>query len=343
MKYLWLIVVRFTHKVLNKFPSILSYFFLAFSVIACLVILVPSCFDRVLVLSYYISEHELPMMYELYGEVKVLDEKGNIVNQNVEVFVGGYSITIFISTHSVTMIKSADKNHIISIEETENGKYDAVCPCYPAKAIGNVDFIDNVIYDAVFFVEDDMARTLLKRMIQTCCEEDNRFKTITNCIVPVGGYKQTAELAINTKSQLLNRSVVCAVWDADVFTETIPNDEEIARLYNENRRFIFNLGCTPEVWMIEKLERMDVNIVNRIRTKFHTEPSIIVNSNEYRSCNSPKPRKRAKQKMDVVLEKLSVACGEPKEVVLNEFADILVSNAYTVGQIKAIVAPMLAG
>ena len=253
------------------------------------------------------------------------------------------NLTIFISTHSVTMIKSADKNHIISIEETENGKYDAVCPCYPAKAIGNVDFIDNVIYDAVFFVEDDMARTLLKRMIQTCCEEDNRFKTITNCIVPVGGYKQTAELAINTKSQLLNRSVVCAVWDADVFTETIPNDEEIARFYNENRRFIFNLGCTPEVWMIEKLERMDVNIVNRIRTKFHTEPSIIVNSNEYRSCNSPKPRKRAKQKMDVVLEKLSVACGEPKEVVLNEFADILVSNAYTVGQIKAIVAPMLAG
>ena len=51
MKYLWLIVVRFTHKVLNKFPSILSYFFLAFSVIACLVILVPSCFDRVPVLS----------------------------------------------------------------------------------------------------------------------------------------------------------------------------------------------------------------------------------------------------------------------------------------------------
>ena len=54
----------------------------------------PSCFDRVPVLSYYISEHELPMMYELYGEVKVLDEKGNIVNQNVEVFVGGYSISL---------------------------------------------------------------------------------------------------------------------------------------------------------------------------------------------------------------------------------------------------------
>lgn len=47
--------------------------------------------------------------------------------------------------------------------------------------------------------------------------------------------------------------------------------------------------------------------------------------------------------MDVVLEELSAACGDSKEVVLNEFADILVTQAYTVGQIKAIVAPMLAG
>lgn len=94
MKYLWLMIVRFTHRVLNKLPSILSYFFLAFSVMACLIILVPSCFDRVPVLSYYISEHELPMVHELHGEVKVLDEKGNIVNKNVEVFVGGYSTSL---------------------------------------------------------------------------------------------------------------------------------------------------------------------------------------------------------------------------------------------------------
>lgn len=241
------------------------------------------------------------------------------------------------------MIKSADKSHIISIEETDSENYKAVCPCYPAKAIGNVDFINNIIYDAVFFVEDDMARTLLKRMIQICCESDNRFKTITNCIVPVGGYKQTAELAINTKKQLLNRSQVCAVWDADVFTEAIPNNADVAQFYNDNQRIIFNLGCTPELWMIDKLERMDANIVSRLRERFHTEPSLLVRSDRYLSGNSPKPRKKAKQKMDVVLEELSAACGDSKEVVLNEFADILVTRAYTVGQIKAIVAPMLAG
>ena len=104
MKYLWLIVVRFTHKVLNKFPSILSYFFLAFSVIACLVILVPSCFDRVPVLSYYISEHELPMMYELYGEVKVLDEKGNIAPNGLWLL----SVGVIISSNDLSKVYSSN-------------------------------------------------------------------------------------------------------------------------------------------------------------------------------------------------------------------------------------------
>ena len=40
---------------------------------------------------YYISEHELPITYELNGKVKVLGEDGEVINKNVEVFVGGYS------------------------------------------------------------------------------------------------------------------------------------------------------------------------------------------------------------------------------------------------------------
>ena len=97
LKYVWLLLVGFMRRVIHKLPFILSYFFLVFSVIVCLVILVPNCFDRVPVLSYCISEHELPITYELYGEVKVLDANGDIVNKNVEVFIGG-DIIDFIST-----------------------------------------------------------------------------------------------------------------------------------------------------------------------------------------------------------------------------------------------------
>lgn len=251
------------------------------------------------------------------------------------------NLTVFISTHSITMIKATDKAHIMSLEECENGHYKIINPCYPAKAIGNVDFMDNIIYDAVFFVEDEMAHLLLKKMIRKCCEHDHRFSTVTNCIVPVGGYEQTAMLAINTKQRLLNRSSVFAVWDEDVFTETIPQVQRIADLYNAHRDLIYRLGCTPELWMIDKLEATDHQICQEIRNQFHTEVTSIIHSAEYLACNSPKPRKLAKQKMDVVIAKLSGASGESSDVVLERFADILIENAYTIGQICSLVAPML--
>ena len=251
-------------------------------------------------------------------------------------------LTIFISTHSITMIKSTDKHHIILLEDRGQGRFNVVNPCYPAKAIGCVDFAENIIYDAVFFVEDEMARLLLKKMIKRCCEADQRFHTVTNCIIPVGGYEQTAQLAINTQRQLLGRSFVCAVWDADVFEETIPSTQRIRDLYEANRNIIFNLGCTPEVWMIEKIESMAPEVVNSLRDRFHYEVGTIVSSDEYRQCNSPKPRKLAKQKMDVVVEQFSAACGDSQEVVREAFADILIDNAYNIGAIRSVVAPMLA-
>lgn len=250
-------------------------------------------------------------------------------------------LTIFISTHSITMIKATDKQHILLLEDSGQGRYNVVNPCYPAKAIGCVDFMDNIIYDAVFFVEDEMARLLLKKMIRKCCEADQRFHTVTNCIIPVGGYEQTAQLAINTKRQLLGRSFVCAIWDADVFTDTIPTVDRIRDFYQNNQDIIFNLGCTPEVWMIEKLESLDTEIVNALRDRFRYEVSTVINSSDYIACNSPKPRKLAKQKMDVVIAQFSAACGDSQELVMDAFADILIDRAYDLGAIRRVVGPIL--
>lgn len=265
---------------------------------------------------------------------KLLDYLKNIAEEK--------QLTIFISTHSITMIKATDKHHILLLEDNGQGRYNVENPCYPAKAIGCVDFMDNIIYDAVFFVEDEMARLLLKKMIKKCCEADQRFHTVTNCIIPVGGYEQTAQLAINTQRQLLGRSFVCAVWDADVFSETIPTTERIRTLYESNRDIIFNLGCTPEVWMIEKLESYDPEIVNALRDRFRYEVATVITSSQYVGCNSPKPRKLAKQKMDVVISQFSAACGDSEEIVRDAFADILIETAYDISAIRRIVCPILA-
>mgnify|MGYP005774777645 CR=1 FL=1 len=251
-------------------------------------------------------------------------------------------LTILISTHSITMIKATDKQHIFLLEDNHQGRYNVINPCYPAKAIGCVDFIENAIYDAVFFVEDEMARLLLKKMIKKCCEADQRFHTITNCIIPVGGYEQTAQLAINTRSQLLGQSFVYAVWDNDVFTDVLPHNERIKDFYDTHRDIIFDLGCTPEVWMIDKLESLDDAIVSSLRERFHYEVDTVLHSSPYIECNASNPRKLAKKKMEVVIKQFSAACGDSEEIVRDAFAEILIEKAYNIGDIQRIINPMLA-
>ena len=249
-------------------------------------------------------------------------------------------LTVIIATHSITMIKAVDKFHILMLEEHGSGKYEVVTPCYPAKAIGCIDYIENTSYDTIFFVEDDMARLLLKKMVQRCLK-DERYSTINACYVPVGGYEQTAMLALNTKDMLFNSIKVFAVWDEDVFTETMIKNERIKKFYENNKDVIYNLGCTPELWMVDALESGNIDIIKAIRGTFHIEVKSIMDSEEYRNCNSAKPRQLAKDKMDVIVKMMSSFSGSCKDIVLDHFAEIIIEQVYDIGKIKSVVMPML--
>lgn len=93
--------------------------------------------------------------------------------------------------------------------------------------------------------------------------------------------------------------------------------------------------------MIDKIESLNDEVVNALRERFHYEVSTIIHSQEYVGCNSPKPRKLAKQKMDVVVEQFSRACGDSQEIVRDAFADILIENAYDIGSIRRIIRAYL--
>lgn len=129
LKYLHLIMVRNIRNLLHKLPTIFSYFFLSFSFICCLIILFPSYFNKVPILSYYISEAKLPTTYTLNGEVRVLDEGGNIINKNVEVFVGGYS-TFLESEHFKLTFSSPTTDEVYVIIRYEvNGEIYEFTKC----------------------------------------------------------------------------------------------------------------------------------------------------------------------------------------------------------------------
>lgn len=120
LKLIWLKLGRFIRRLLRRLPIIFSYTFLIFSVLTCFMILLPSCFGKIPVLSYYISEFELPVTYELCGEVKIIDQNGNIVNKNVEVIVGGYKTSILMSREFNLKFTSPMTNEIFVVIRYEN-------------------------------------------------------------------------------------------------------------------------------------------------------------------------------------------------------------------------------
>ena len=249
------------------------------------------------------------------------------------------NLTVIISTHSVTMIKSVDKEHILLLEkEDDSNRYIVMTPCYAAKAIGCVDYIQNARYDVVFFVEDEMAKLLLRKMIVKCIKNDEKYSTIESSIFPVGGYRETYKLALSTKERLFHDAKVFAVLDEDAFDSEIVN-ADIIKCFEDNKDVIFNLGCTPEVWIIKALEERMVD--KEIRDDFKIEVITIINSNEYKACNGDNYRKIAKKKLEIVIEKLVAFSGESKEVSLEKLLDILIEKVYKETDIKKIIMPML--
>jgi hypothetical protein len=81
----------------NSFKGIgfnLSIIFLLFSVAVSLMLIIPNCFDRLPVYSYFVKKMELPITYEVTGKIEFYDVDGNNLDLRAMIFVGGYSCNL---------------------------------------------------------------------------------------------------------------------------------------------------------------------------------------------------------------------------------------------------------
>ena len=249
------------------------------------------------------------------------------------------NITIFVSTHSPAIIKSMDKNHIIMLNDCGNGNIEVISPCYPAKAIGCVDFESSNIFDYVFFVEDDMARTILKHLLNRYISIVPTHETALTSIIPVGGFEQTAAMAIQTNHQLFSQSEVYAIVDEDAF-EDLDSKPKFRELYEHHRDMIHGFGFTPEVWLVEKLEHPSESLKRSIQERFHTEIIQILQSDEYQGCGPAAPRKLAKKQWGVIVEKLCATSGDQNVLVIDNLINIVVHDIND-SDVRAVLGPIL--
>ena len=72
-KLLCLKIRKALHSFFSGFCSKLSIALVLFSAVVSFWLLVPTLFDRVPIFSYFSHRLELPMKYEMYGSVKIVD------------------------------------------------------------------------------------------------------------------------------------------------------------------------------------------------------------------------------------------------------------------------------
>ncbi len=124
---------------------------------------------------------------------------------------------IFFSTHSLELIRDIKAQNIFYLDRQPDGSIMITNPCYPAYATRNLYSDDGYGNDAVIFVEDDLAKCIIERILI----EKDLINNIRIKILPTGGWTNTLVMAHDVISSklLLRGTRVIVVLDKDIQSE----------------------------------------------------------------------------------------------------------------------------
>lgn len=127
----------------------------------------------------------------------------------------GYAI--YFSTHSIELISGIKPDNIFYVERYSDGQIGITNPCYPAYA---TKFLyDHSGYDRVILVEDDLAKSIVSRIMRDHKLLDSKLVHV----LPCGGYSNVIRLADDViRNNLLGKiASICIIVDNDVKKEAI--------------------------------------------------------------------------------------------------------------------------
>lgn len=152
-----------------------------------------------------------------------------------------YNYAIYFSTHSIELVGNIKPSNIFYIERHTDNTIEYINPCYPAYATRIL--YDHNGYDKVILVEDDLAKSVIDRLLK----ENHLLNSKLVHVLPCGGYSNVIELAHDVvRFNLLGRKAsVCIILDGDV--------QEKAKQFIRNRNIENNIPIN--FLPIESLEK----------------------------------------------------------------------------------------
>lgn len=124
----------------HKIMSVVSFVPLIISVLLCGTILFSNFFTKIPDFSYFYKKKYFPISYNLTGTVELFNSEGTLIESEVEVFVGGYSISTLSSQEFSLTFSSpkTDKVYIVFIYNMD----DEICEHIELLDINNDCYIE---------------------------------------------------------------------------------------------------------------------------------------------------------------------------------------------------------
>lgn len=266
------------------------------------------------------------------------------------------NLVVIISTHSSSLIKVADKIHYL---ENNDGKIQVISNVKPAYILKDLSIELDICPDYLFFVEDEMARTYLSKILNAFKEIEPTSNRISFKILPVGGFKQVLMLMIYFYGvQPFTKETVHSFLDKDVEDtynllknniNKSSSQEELIRLMEANRQNYHFLPITPELGIWDELTRNSSWFATALQTKysdilFNVEQIVSEVNTEEDATNNPRERAKGcyKNLFDKIHEKKPEITGSVfRDLLFEAYVSYKFKNNGFKTEIKRLIMPIL--
>ena len=186
------------------------------------------------------------------------------------------SLTVLFSTHSVSIMKSVSRNQIIYLERNDDNVVEPLIGCFPTYAIGQITIGEERIPDVVFYVEDDVARVLVKSLAKLVMSRkyNDTFSLFPSLkVVPIGGFENVVRFLKQHTVLLPNHVKAFALLDEEVQSETLARWTQAGSfqrlsLFEALRSKIDYLPWTPEVAIVSYFNENRSNVERDLQQVF---------------------------------------------------------------------------
>lgn len=234
-------------------------------------------FGEILVLNLLLKLHNIPnngllLIDEL--EIALYPKALVALYKYLERIAVNKHITIIISTHSASLINIAKR--IILLEPQNNGTTNVIYDCSVARALGEIALQDDILPDAIIFVEDIMAKYYIKAIIKKI--NANTVNIPDYRIIAIGPYTSVIQFHKQTKGGIFTRRTkLLSLLDKDVETDAIPYyrsyepQSNFMLTYYELEDKIKFLPSTPEVGICQYIEQDHIDLTTALKAELENQ------------------------------------------------------------------------